>query len=91
MAEDDETYTWLRDQHPRGLQILAQRASEDKGEEVTTQQMAKDLEVPPYEQWSYRDLQDECRERELSAKGTKEELVQALNQYDADHPTETDE
>ena len=42
-------------------------------------------EVPPYEEWKYRDLQTECGQRELSGKGSFDDLVERLEQYDYDH------
>lgn len=39
-------------------------------------------DVPPYEQWTYAELQAECKERQLSAKGSTDELIARLKESD---------
>lgn len=42
----------------------------------------EEYDVPPYEEWDYRDLQAECKERGLPATGSSEELVRRLVESD---------
>ena len=57
---------------------------EDEAEAETDE----DDEVAPYSEWEYADLQNEAKERDLSAKGSKEQLIQRLEEHDAAQPTE---
>lgn len=41
-----------------------------------------DQELPDYAEWSYKDLQAECKARELSAAGKAEELIDRLVEDD---------
>lgn len=75
----EEEQLWLRDQHPRGAQIIEEMKAR---EEPAEQEPEED--VPPYEQWSYKDLQAEAKARGLSGAGTSEELVTRLNENDAE-------
>lgn len=45
-------------------------------------------DVPPYEEWEYRELQAECKERGLPATGSAESLVAELYAYDEKHPVD---
>lgn len=40
-------------------------------------------EVAPYAEWDYQELKAEAKRRELSASGSKEQLVERLEQDDA--------
>lgn len=40
-------------------------------------------EVAPYDEWDYQELKDEAKRRELSAGGSKEQLVKRLQDDDA--------
>lgn len=52
---------------------------------IPEMEMASDDEVPPYSEWSYRELQAECKVRELVATGTHDELVDRLEKFDERH------
>lgn len=71
---------WLRDQHPRGAQIIAEMNARYESQPV----VEEDDDVPPYEEWEYKDLQAEAKARGLDASGKKEELVARLNEHDVE-------
>lgn len=82
---------WLRDQHPRGAQIIADMMARDTGESTTAQdvvdaqrspQSASEPDVPPYEKWSKKELVEETRARGLDTDGNKDELVSRLYTHD---------
>lgn len=50
--------------------------SEDEGE-------GDEDEVAPYTEWEFAALQTEAKRRELNAKGSKEQLIERLEQDDA--------
>lgn len=81
----EETKVYLRDQHPRGAQIIA----EMQGDDVTPQQVVEEQkeeseEVPPYEEWTTKDLKGEATARGLSTDGKKEDLVRRLYDHDGE-------
>jgi hypothetical protein len=43
-------------------------------------------DLPPYIEWKLADLQQECRDRQLTSSGTKAELAARLDAWDAEHP-----
>lgn len=43
-------------------------------------------DVEPYDQWSYSDLQAECKARGLTATGKSDDLIARLEQWDEDNP-----
>ncbi|QLF84501.1 hypothetical protein SEA_RIE18_19 [Microbacterium phage Rie18] len=57
--------------------------NEDEGEEENEdEEQEEDL---PYSEWEFSDLQAELKKRDLSAKGSKEQLAARLEQHDADN------
>lgn len=64
--------------------------STDGDGQTTETESVEDEEIPPYEEWDYRDLQAECRERSLSAGGKHEELVFRLMEFDEEHPSDAE-
>lgn len=52
--------------------------SEDDSEEGETE------EVAPYDEWDYQELKDEAKRRDLSAGGSKEQLIKRLQDNDAE-------
>lgn len=73
---DEDKYLWLRDQHPRGLQILAQMEDSAPPEEPE--------DVPPYTEWSVEDLRAEAEARGLKKSGNRQELAARLDAHDAE-------
>lgn len=74
----EDYQAWLRDQHPRGAQIIEankQKFSEDQSEDEGD-------EIPPYSAWSKEELVKEAEFRGLSKSGNKEELVARLEAHD---------
>ncbi len=61
-----------------------QPAPEPAGDVTPQVAEAGDAQVPAaaYEQWTFRELRDEARRRDLSASGSKRELVQRLRDRD---------
>lgn len=53
-----------------------------------TEMESGDEDVPPYFKWGYRELQAECKVRELVATGSHEELVARLEKFDERHASE---
>lgn len=43
-------------------------------------------EVAPYDEWDYQELKDEAKRRELSAGGSKEQLIKRLQEDDDSSP-----
>lgn len=76
----EEEQLWLRDQHPRGAQIIAEMKARESGAVVI-----EDDDVPPYSEWEYKELQAEAKARDLNASGTKEDLISRLNENDAEN------
>lgn len=58
------------------------------GQPAETEESTED--VPPYEDWTVKELQDECRARGLTVSGTKAELVSRLEEDDEQPPSEED-
>jgi hypothetical protein len=54
----------------------------DTTEETDTVGDSEDDEVPPYEDWSLKELKEECEARDLSAAGAKAALVARLEKDD---------
>lgn len=83
---------WLRDQHPRGAQIIADMIARDTGEETTAQEVvdaqrtpqspSEGGDVPPYEKWSAKELKAEANARGLETDGKKDDLVARLYAHD---------
>lgn len=92
MAEISESkMKWLRDQHPRGAQIIAEMTARDTGEDTTAQDVmdsqrssesASESDVPPYEKWSTKELKAEAGARGLETTGNKSELAARLYTHD---------
>lgn len=93
MAEISESkMKWLRDQHPRGAQIIAAMQEKDEGESTTAQEVvdaqrtpqspSEQDEVPPYEKWSTKELKEEANTRGLDTEGRKSDLVSRLYAHD---------
>lgn len=76
LPEDMQVY--LRDQHPRGPQIIEEMKARDG--ESSDEESSDD--VPPYEEWSPKDLKAEAGARGLSVEGNKNTLIQRLYQHD---------
>ncbi|QNN98584.1 hypothetical protein SEA_AESIR_18 [Microbacterium phage Aesir] len=55
---------------------------EDEESEEDDEEQEEDL---PYSEWEFADLQAELKKRDLSAKGSKEQLAARLEQHDADN------
>lgn len=77
-------------ENPSGAQ------DQDQGSSVsstTGDGLKTDQELPDYSEWTYKDLQAECKVRDLNATGKAEELVARLEDDDAQRSTEdiTDE
>jgi hypothetical protein len=65
----------------------ASQEDDDEGTPVGAEgSIDRGEELPPYTEWKLADLQAECRDRGLSANGTKADLAARLDQYDAEHP-----
>jgi hypothetical protein len=47
--------------------------------------------VLPYDEWDYRELQAECKERGLSAGGSAEDLIFRLEEFDATNDGDEDD
>lgn len=60
----------------------ADDADEDESDEEDEGEGDED-EVAPYAEWDYQELKTEAKRRELSASGSKEQLVERLEQDDA--------
>lgn len=45
-------------------------------------------EIPPYAEWSKEELQEECRQRGLPVSGNKTELINRLDENDAEFEDE---
>lgn len=58
-------------------------STDGSGQETVT-------ESDNYSDWSYRELQTECKERELPASGTQDELIKRLLKSDEDMSEEDD-
>lgn len=63
-------------------------AKTEPGSVPTTTTDGTAEEVPPYEEWQYADLQAECKVRELTATGKREELIERLYAWDEEHQEE---
>lgn len=55
---------------------------EDESDEENEGEGDED-EVAPYAEWDYQELKTEAKRRELSASGSKEQLIERLEQDDA--------
>ncbi|WNT45013.1 hypothetical protein SEA_PHUNAPHOKE_19 [Microbacterium phage PhunaPhoke] len=81
--EEDEGQT------PDGFEESEDESEDDENEsedeEENDEEQEEDL---PYSEWDFADLQAELKERDLSAKGSKEQLVARLEQHDADNKSE---
>ena len=87
---------WLRqDAELQGFEVLsesdeflvADESGEDTSETVdetvgAAEEDGEDV-VLPYEQWDYADLKAEAKTRQLSASGSKEQLIERLVQDDS--------
>ncbi len=60
--------------------------SEENEEDSDDSEEESEGEVAPYEEWSYQDLKDEAKSRDLSASGSKEQLVARLLENDGSAP-----
>jgi hypothetical protein len=65
---------------------------DDEADEVEEDDDEAEEEVEPYDQWTKADLKAEAKGRELSgySSASKEELVELLEQDDAEHLTESE-
>lgn len=57
-------------------------SEEDESDEENEGEGDED-EVAPYAEWDYQELKTEAKRRELSASGSKEQLIERLEQDDA--------
>jgi hypothetical protein len=71
-------------QSPEEVEDSAASLTDGSGQETDQESTEDDLIPWADESWSYRDLQLECKERNLSASGSQAELVARLEEYDAE-------
>lgn len=95
-SEDEKQQANLQKPAPdaENPSVPEQRQGKDSSVSTTTGAGQKtDQESPDYSEWTYKDLQAECKVRDLNATGKAEELVARLEDDDAQRSTEdiTDE
>lgn len=56
--------------------------SNSEDDESEEEDEIEDEEVAPYEEWEYSALQEEAKSRDLSGKGSKEQLINRLKEND---------
>ncbi|UVF61349.1 hypothetical protein SEA_SPARCETUS_20 [Microbacterium phage Sparcetus] len=59
-----------------------EESEEDNSEDDSEEDEAE--EVAPYDEWDYQELKDEAKRRDLSAGGSKEQLIKRLQDNDAE-------
>lgn len=85
-VEEGETFA-RRDEEDEDLKGLDDN---EESEPESAEPEADEDDVPPYEDWSLKELKEECEARELSAAGAKAALVARLEKDDESEP-ESDE
>lgn len=58
-------------------------ADSDESDEENEEGEGDEDEVAPYAEWDYQELKTEAKRRDLSASGSKEQLIERLEQDDA--------
>lgn len=66
------------DSHPTGEMNFTAPLTGGDGQETEAPSFAEVEDVPPYDEWSNKDLKEECRVRGLIVSGNHDELVKRL-------------
>ena len=69
------------DENPDGFE--PEDADSDESDEENEEGEGDEDEVAPYAEWDYQELKTEAKRRDLSASGSKEQLIERLEQDDA--------
>ena len=78
-SDEEDSDESDEDENPEGFD---DGSEEDESDEEDEREGDED-EVAPYAEWGYQELKAEAKRRKLSASGSKEQLVERLEQDDA--------